>query len=213
MAAATEPPRKYWLKHECRDGTIHAGASGLPLASQEVRTFNETTLREAMVQYVRLWIHAFEPHDDGDLIDNVVTFEFEGYQVCFYQDDSEEIYRFFDSDGGAKDREITVTTRCRRSKADPPEVLGKKGMHRVIDGLTTTVDMSLDRRTADNVQTLILSLRLRDKITLVTESQEKRASYVQWKYEPGAWNKKALKKLREREAAVLRPVTARDLFG
>ena len=33
MAAATEPPRKYWLKHECRDGTIHTGASGLPLAS------------------------------------------------------------------------------------------------------------------------------------------------------------------------------------
>jgi len=48
------PPKKYWLKHERKDGTIHAGASGLPLASQEVRAFNETTLREAMIQYVRL---------------------------------------------------------------------------------------------------------------------------------------------------------------
>ena len=204
MAAATEPPRKYWLKHECRDGTIHTGASGLPLLSQEVRTFNETTLREAMVQYVRLWNREWEPDDeDRNLIDHVVTFEFEGYQVCFYQDDSEEIYRFFDSDGGAKDREITVTTRRRCSKADPPKVLGKKGIHTVIDGLTTTMDMDFDSRTTDNVETSTLSLRLRDKITLVTESQEKRPSYVQWKL--GFWahikkHRHPKYRFREREA-------------
>ena len=129
-----------------------------------------------MVQYARLWLRVFAPRYEV-MIHNAVTFEFKGYQVCFYEDDSEEIYRFFDTDVAKDCGELVITTKSRNFEEDFSKTANTGGVHVGIDGLTTAVDMSLEIEVADNVKTTILTIRPRDEITLVTEAGKK-ALYV-----------------------------------
>ena len=192
------PPKKYWLKHDCKDGTIHAGMSGPPLAFQEVPVFNETTLREAMIQYAWIWLRMFQTErDDTTILHDAVTFDFKGYRACVYQDDFEEIARFFETDDAEEaGHEIAVISKYGYTRKGFSNVVEEKDIQMRVGGSNAKEDVHYDLESVNNVTTLTALIHLHDKITLVAEKQ---ASYIQWKQGTGGFANKH-RGYREREA-------------